>query len=109
MTPSGLENWFSDLMGEMLLVIIFSVGLPLMYKLATSLKDLRLSVDKLKESLDRTGNNIDTIKAQVYEIEDGIHKVEANQKLTSKRRSTDSSGCATSLQSLGTAITTRWR
>ncbi len=81
MTPSGLENWFSDLMGEMLLVIIFSVGLPLMYKLATSLKDLRLSVDKLKESLDRTGNNIDTIKAQVYEIEDGIHKVEANQKL----------------------------
>lgn len=81
MTPSGLENWFSDLMGEMLLVIIFSVGLPLMYKLATSLKDLRLSVDKLKESLDRTGNNINTIKAQVYEIEDGIQKVEANQKL----------------------------
>ena len=81
MTPRGLENWFSDLMGEMLLVIIFSVGLPLMYKLATSLKDLRLSVDKLKESLDRTGNNIDTIKSQVYEIEGGIHKVEANQKL----------------------------
>ncbi|MDE0298592.1 MAG: hypothetical protein OXN17_08175 [Candidatus Poribacteria bacterium] len=81
MTTSGLERWFSDLMGEFLLVIIFSVGLPLMYKLANSLKDLKLSVDRLKESLDKTGNNIDKIKSQVDDIEDGILEVESNQKL----------------------------
>ncbi len=85
MTPSSLENWFSDLMGEILLVIIFSVGLPLMYKLATSLKDLRLSVDKLKESLDRTGNNIDKIKSQVYEIEEAINNVESSQRLHNEK------------------------
>ena len=75
--PEVVENWVSQLLGEILLAMIFAVGLPLLWRLSNALKDLKVSIDALKDTMNRVSLSVEKMRDDVADIEGDLKAIKA--------------------------------
>ena len=73
--PEMLAKWFS----EFLLAVFFAVGLPLLWRVSNALKDLKVSIDGLRDSMDRASGTLEKVRDEVDQLHDDVGKVRGEQ------------------------------